>query len=399
MSASLCFVWLLKVQKQFHTKNQHYVPQFYLRNFSNDEKVFHLLNLSSGKNVDRARIKCQCSEDYFYGNDGLIEKNLGAVEEECSQWLKQCLSWDDPKKELPVIIRCWLARFAAIQYMRTKKNIEFFSDSDKLYSKLLSSLYERDYGPDSIPDIYKEKDYSNLPGLSFIAAILNCGALIDLTAVLLDNETDEDFVVSDNPVVFQNPLIEKFAQQNCSGFCTRGLQIYYPLSPRRMVCLYDADAYKYEGRNIIRISSKRDVESLNNLQFMNADKNVYSKTEMINPEKYISFRNDFVSKQDEPVRMIENRDAPGMYLIQQSSIIPKVGFKLSIFKFKPAMLREAYEKDPVFIWNWVRNPTLCSWVQEFVDLVERGQWNWLEFSKFYEKKLKELQKNDFGLVY
>ena len=122
------------------------------------------------------------------------------------------------------------------------------SDSDKRFNKLLSDLYERDYGPASVPSIYKEKDYSNLPGQSFITAILNCGALIDLTAVLLDNETDEDFVVSDNPVVFQNPLIEKYALQNCSGFCTRGLQIYYPLTPRRMVCLYDSRVYKYLRR-------------------------------------------------------------------------------------------------------------------------------------------------------
>lgn len=379
------------MQKLFQTKNQHYVPQFYLRNFSSDGRSIRKIILESGRLIATSSIKGECSEDYFYGNDGLIETNLGAVEEECSKWLKECLSIENPKRELPVIVRCWLARFAAVQYMRTKKNIESHSDSDKRFNKLLSNLYERDYGPASVPSIYKEKDYSNLPGQSFITAILNCGALIDLTAVLLDNETDEDFVVSDNPVVFQNPLIEKYALQNCSGFCTRGLQIYYPLTPRRMVCLYDSRVYKYLGKNIISLSCKRDVESLNKLQFMNADKNIYFDSEILNLEKYISFRNEYESKQGESVSMIENQDAPGMYLIQQSSIMPKFGFKLSVFKIKPEMLREAYAKDPVFIWNWVRNPTLCSWVCEFVQLVELGKWNWLEFSKFYDKKWKELK--------
>ena len=123
---------------------------------------------------------------------------------------------------------------------------------------------------------------------------------------------------------------------------------------------------------------------------MNADKNIYFKSEIMNFEKYISFRKVFISKQDESVSMIESQDAPGMYLIQQSSIMPKFGFKLSVFKIKPEMLREAYAKDHVFIWNWVRNPTLCSWVYEFVQLVELGKWNWLEFSKFYDKKLKSM---------
>lgn len=385
------------MQKQFHTKNQHYVPQFYLRNFSEDGKVFQLLNLSSGRVIPRAKISCQCSKDYFYGKDGLIETNLGAFEEECSKWFRECLSLNNPKNSIPDIVKCWLIRFAAVQSMRTKKNIESIIASNTKHNRIISSLYERDYGPGSVPIQYQEHDYSDLPGWSFITAIINCGVLTDLSCVLLDNETEEDFVASDNPVVFQNPLIEQFAVQYCSGFASSGLQIYYPISPRRMVCLYDSKAYKFSVRNHIHLTNLKDVEMLNNLQFMNAENNVYFKSSLADFSKYLHFRNQNINKQDESVITEEDPNGSGSVFIQSSKIMPRIAFKLSVFKIIPKMLHEAYSSNHYFLHARLRNATLCSWVQEFACCVQIGQCNWLEFGKFYMEKLKELHSNDFGV--
>jgi hypothetical protein len=60
-------------------KNQHYVPQFYLRAFSFDGgKSTALLNLKQNKVISAGKIVGQCSEDYFYGRNPEVEKDLSA---------------------------------------------------------------------------------------------------------------------------------------------------------------------------------------------------------------------------------------------------------------------------------------------------------------------------------
>src|SRR5262245_44200254 len=51
-------------------KNQHFVPQFYLRNFSIDvhRRSIALVNLARGNYVPAASIKSQCSRDYWHGD-------------------------------------------------------------------------------------------------------------------------------------------------------------------------------------------------------------------------------------------------------------------------------------------------------------------------------------------
>lgn len=79
------------IQKKSETKNQHYVPQFYLRNFSEDGHGIRTFNLSSGKLIPHAKLKCQCSKDYFYGEDGVLESALGGLETAFSTTFKNCI--------------------------------------------------------------------------------------------------------------------------------------------------------------------------------------------------------------------------------------------------------------------------------------------------------------------
>ena len=61
-------------------RNQHYVPQFYLRNFSLDERSISLFNLKSRKIVIGAPIKGQCYKKFLYGRDQVIEDALTKLE-------------------------------------------------------------------------------------------------------------------------------------------------------------------------------------------------------------------------------------------------------------------------------------------------------------------------------
>ena len=57
------------------SKNQHFVPQFYLRNFSraDSKKLVGALHLPSGRYVPHAKISDHACDDYFYGKDGVEE--------------------------------------------------------------------------------------------------------------------------------------------------------------------------------------------------------------------------------------------------------------------------------------------------------------------------------------
>ena len=57
-----------------------------------------------------------------------------------------------------------------------------------------------------------------------------------------------------------------------TGFGARGLQLFLPLSPQLMLCLYDPDIYKYgaKGSLLSDLHDVKDVEILNSFQAINS---------------------------------------------------------------------------------------------------------------------------------
>ena len=76
-------------------KNHHYVPKFYFRRFSKDEKSICLLRREGGQAVPSAAIKHQASKNKFYERDD-VEKALGEVEGQASEALKQLAAVQSP---------------------------------------------------------------------------------------------------------------------------------------------------------------------------------------------------------------------------------------------------------------------------------------------------------------
>jgi len=59
-------------------KVQHYVPQFYLRNFTDEINMFWIFNRST-KNFNRSKPKDICREDYLYETEWKTTKNFGHI--------------------------------------------------------------------------------------------------------------------------------------------------------------------------------------------------------------------------------------------------------------------------------------------------------------------------------
>lgn len=250
------------MEKKFQTKNQHYVPQFYLRNFSEDGRGIRTFNLSSGKVIPHAKLKCQCSKDYFYGEDGVLESALGGMETTFSIAFKKCIELCSKERISDEVFNL-LTMFVAVQYLRTKKMIDIMGQFGKQSYKALAELYIKLNNIKMSPDQIKIETDKDFPRYVLRIGVLQRPLLNDLECVVLENKTEEDFVLSDNPIIFQNPLLEEHVKYNCNGMASRGLQIYFPLSPRRTICFYDYDVYNFSGRNVIDLRSPKDVMQLN----------------------------------------------------------------------------------------------------------------------------------------
>lgn len=72
-------------------QRQHYVPKFYLKWFSSNERQINLYNWKSGKTIFNASLKEQCYRDYFYGADGAdgeLEGVFAALDGSISAYFK-----------------------------------------------------------------------------------------------------------------------------------------------------------------------------------------------------------------------------------------------------------------------------------------------------------------------
>ena len=83
---------------------------------------------------------------------------------------------------------------------------------------------------------------------------------IDLKCKFLINKTRIPFITSDNPAVIYNQFLERMKQESYA-LGSRGLQIYFPLTPKVAVIYYDSECYKIgcKKRNYVDITQPSDV--------------------------------------------------------------------------------------------------------------------------------------------
>lgn len=100
-------------------KNQHFVPRCYLKPFTlnGEGAAMNLFNIDRQRFVYKAPVKNQCSRDYFYGKDLILEKQLQTYEAEYAGLLSRIRS---PGYVLEADHKVILSRFWLLQYLRTE---------------------------------------------------------------------------------------------------------------------------------------------------------------------------------------------------------------------------------------------------------------------------------------
>lgn len=115
-----------------------------------------------------------------------------------------------------------------------------------------------------------------------LQALTSVDLILDLEVAVIVNTTDEKFVVSDHPVVHDNPRFKGQFDRFVAGIQSRGIQIFVPLSDWVQILLYDPAAYiidySDEEKRRVLATSEEMVTGLNDIQMINAFENIFYRT-------------------------------------------------------------------------------------------------------------------------
>lgn len=258
-------------------RRQHYVPQFYLRQFSGPGGgTIGVWRVSSGRFIPQAKLKGQAAKAWFYGEDGEAERHFGSIEAAAAVPIREMLRTGRPPIRLgPDHYR--LVYFVMLQLARTPAA----ADATNRTIDVIAKSFIRQQEPPA--DVLARLDrvvISNGNALhqGLRDALIGAPAIYDLHFKLIDNTSGTPFVTSDNPVTLLNSFLRGGEDLNVTGMGAVGLQIWLPLSPTRGLLFYD-DATYAVGRSdsrVVRLVSDRHAAAFTRLTWSGAATNIYA---------------------------------------------------------------------------------------------------------------------------
>lgn len=317
-------------------KRHHYIPRFYLKRFSinNEGKFLGLYNLKNRKFIQNAPLKSQAYENFLYGEDDEIENALAEME---SNVAKMFYYWTEEKLLYPPPIETngfkLLRRFILYQAFRTPKAgsviMEKLNQSVKTVIKELKpDLWE------SMKDAILEHENPVLEGLirsiehERLLDFLDCKFLVNLSLLPL--------VTSDAPVILYNQLMEQAGNYiGATGLVAKGLQIFYPIHPRLMICLYDSSVYDFGNgcNNCCSTESIGEIHQLNGLQLINCKSQLFFD-DLISEEYLIELCKDFEKYRDTSKNINQIINLENQKLLYMTSEDIHIDLNLDFFKLK-----------------------------------------------------------------
>ena len=251
-------------------RNQHYVPQVYLREFCGDKdrKCINIWLPNKKKFVYGAPIKHQCSKAYFYGRDGVLEDMFGEPEAWYGKVVRNIVGIP-PASEGD---RKFLLFFWMMQHIRAEANLmQMVRMHDELRARAFDTGDEIDalIGPPMGTD--------GMAKVAFTNANKFFDEVSDLDLVILRNLTHIDLFCSDNPAILANRFIQQQHRNIRNwGYASAGNIGYLPISPSFAFLAYDRYVYYLPNKkgSIVDLS-KNDVDALNYMTLMHCDNCIY----------------------------------------------------------------------------------------------------------------------------
>lgn len=246
-------------------KNQHFVPQCYLKRFSheNSNSSICLYNYDRKVFVANASIKNQCSKNYFYGEDLKLEKALQPIEGQYSNLMKKIVT---PGYKLDKADSDFLLDFWLLQHMRTEA-------ASKRYVEIVEGMTDNL----EIDDFKVELDQAVLESMKLFIHARHI--IKDMKVCLVKNKSKKRFYASDDPAIHTNKwhFIDERARGMSYGLGSAGNLFLLPLTPSVLMLAYDSDVYDLRPSDgWVNTKNGRDVDCYNYFQLLACNSNIYT---------------------------------------------------------------------------------------------------------------------------
>jgi hypothetical protein len=268
-----------------YKKNQHYVPQFYFKNFNNGKVFISSYIVKKNIIIPSCSVADQASKDYFYG-DSNAEDQVCLIENR----LQHCLQDVVSNAGISKTALAHLTEYILFQDARTAKKR---TETATAY-RAMEALFSLSKNAKTIDDAKQWRIDNPLSGFSaddkqwhwrsILQAVSSAWSMQDLSYILLRNRTNLPFIFSDSPVIFMNPHMSAFSDRGTLGSISKGLIVVFPLNHENCILLYDTDVYNlkliylksYDKAKRVLDITEVDTEVINSLQFFGAENCVYS---------------------------------------------------------------------------------------------------------------------------
>lgn len=256
-------------------KNQHYIPKFYLRNFSymNNKKQIGVFNIFNQLFIQTAKLKTQGSKNFFYGYDSKIEDGLADIEGTLAEVINGLIN----KNSFPIRFSQGHNNLLIFVTLTDLRNPVKIQNTKKMIEQGKEKLLEMDPNTD-VNKLIPIANHEDIIKLSLSKTIKMSDIMLDLDYKLLLNQTNRPFITSDYPIVKYNQFLEqKKWSHSKTGYGLVGLQIFIPLNSQKTLLFFDPRIYKVgdKKKKILNISNETDVDQLNILQYINCFKTIF----------------------------------------------------------------------------------------------------------------------------
>lgn len=254
-------------------RSHHFVPQFYLRQFSPDRRSLAVLHKASGRVFDCAPIRGQCAINNFHGWHPDAEKSLSVLESASAAVIARILA----NEKLPPSgsdDRDTLNLHVALQALRTQT---MASSNDAMAERFVRLMAQ---GDEAMKDVDFDRfriGHQYPAALPIRIALETYPSLGSLDGCLLRAGVGCNFVTSDNPIVLYNSALSDVWWQGVTGLDSEGLQIFFPISTKFCVYLFDPKIYKSASNTYLRILSEEDLNKILALITLNSNKAIYAE--------------------------------------------------------------------------------------------------------------------------
>lgn len=258
-------------------KKQHYVPVFYMKNFSSNGKTVSVFHMDEQVLISNSSIKSQCQEKFFYGNDLEIEHQYQKYEIKWSNAIRRVIE-EEPLTEETLDA---LKSFALYQRCRTKTTLDYRKEQSKqaTIEFIKSIALSQGIDPDKHKPLIERMAEEKASELSTPKDIIEVAReslpyIKDLRVLVVDYQTRERLISSDTPVIMTNPI---FGFRG-NGLGLIGLVMFYPVNPSKLVVVYDSLSYSVQDiKDGVFISNDdNEVKTLNAYQYVSANNILFS---------------------------------------------------------------------------------------------------------------------------